>query len=188
MTPTPSFTHPAPLAEPSVTVDASCPPPTTDFQPGHQAQALRAATLTTPLAPSVSTPPAQVATPITAPSPRTSKPLKGVSVAKQLYLKTVTSSGSPKIKNFKTGPAALASSEPALDELAQEVSFRASHASQIFSAPRSSLARPARAAARSWDGCLLRARIGLKASLVLPASSKWDAWFAWVRYICTNSA
>ncbi|KAH9013712.1 hypothetical protein EDB84DRAFT_1444169 [Lactarius hengduanensis] len=147
MTPTPSFTHPAPLAEPSVTVDASCPPPTTDFQPGHQAQALRAATLTAPLAPSASTPPAQVATPITAPSPQMSKPLKGVSVAKQLYLKTVTSSGSPKIKNFKTRPAA-----------------------------------------RSWDGCLLCVRIGLKASLVLPASSKWDAWFAWVHYICTNSA
>ncbi|KAH9008735.1 hypothetical protein EDB85DRAFT_2231938 [Lactarius pseudohatsudake] len=79
MTSTPSFAHPAPLAAPPVTVDASRPHPTTDLQPGCQAQAPGAATPTPPLTPSVPTPPAQAATPtITArPSPRTHNTLSG---------------------------------------------------------------------------------------------------------------
>ncbi|KAH9025049.1 hypothetical protein EDB84DRAFT_1614025 [Lactarius hengduanensis] len=107
MTPTPSFAHPAPLAAPSVTVDASCPPPTTDLQPGHQAQALGAATSTAPLAPSASTPPAQVTTPITAPSPQTSKSLKGVSAAKQLRRKVTEAPRDQELQNGTHGADVL---------------------------------------------------------------------------------
>ncbi|KAH9029010.1 hypothetical protein EDB85DRAFT_2147620 [Lactarius pseudohatsudake] len=73
MTSTPSFAHPAPLAAPPVTVNAPRPHPTTDLQPGCQAQAPGAATPTPPLTPSVPTPPAITARP----SPRTHNTLSG---------------------------------------------------------------------------------------------------------------